>query len=74
MLKIYLHKRWFVQFFVLIVLLLNTSVGNAFWCTGAKGNSHLELNSIGECESACHSENEKHQRNGDTEDKVVTLS
>lgn len=74
MLNIELHKRWFARFFVLIILLFSTSVGNAFWCTGQKGNSHLELNSIGECQSACHSETENHQRNRGTTDNDLTLS
>jgi len=63
-----------VRLLIFLCLLLYASTGQAFWCTGVKGVAHLELNSIGTCNVACHPDTEKHQRNEAETDAETALS
>ncbi len=69
-----LRYKLSVRLLISLCLLLYASTGQAFWCTGAKGVSHLELNSIGSCNVACHPDAEKHQRNAPKTDAETAFS
>ncbi|MGK2907828.1 MAG: hypothetical protein ACSLFH_16015 [Desulfuromonadales bacterium] len=58
-----LRHKLFSRLLILLCLLLYTGTSQAFWCTGAKGSSHLKLNTIGSRVAACLPDTEKHQRN-----------
>lgn len=58
-----LRHKLFSRLLLLLCLLLYTGTSQASWCTGAKGSSHLKLNTIGTRAEACHPVTEKHQPN-----------